>query len=107
MPVSVKSTHHFLKEAKQLHKKYPSIYEDVRRLISSLEVTPQQGTPLGKGLYKIRLTIKSKQKGKSGDARVITYVKILHEMVYLATIYDKAEKEDISCKELDEILKEL
>ena len=35
---------------------------------------PQKGTPIGHGCYKIRLAIASKDKGKSGGARVITHV---------------------------------
>ena len=49
----------------------------------------------------------SKGKGKSGGGRVITYVKILDETVYLATVYDKSEKEDIEDKELSSILQSL
>ena len=36
--------------------------------------TPGQGTPLGHDAYKIRLKITSKEKGKSGGARVISLV---------------------------------
>jgi len=32
------------------------------------------GDPLGKGCYKIRVSITSKGKGKSGDARVIFFM---------------------------------
>lgn len=70
-------------------------------LIDSLETNPVQGTPLGNDFYKIRLAIRSKNAGKSGGARVITCVKIIKEMVYLAAIYDKAEASTIS----DETLK--
>ncbi len=34
---------------------------------------PTSGTSLGHNLYKIRLAIASKGKGKSGGARVITF----------------------------------
>jgi len=74
-------------------------------LFKSLENEPTQGKSLGKDCYKIRLAITSKGKGKSGGARVITCVKIISEKVFLLTIYDKSEKEDISDKELNELLK--
>jgi mRNA-degrading endonuclease RelE of RelBE toxin-antitoxin system len=32
------------------------------------------------------MTISSKGKGKSGGARVITYVKVVHEKIYLLDI---------------------
>jgi hypothetical protein len=73
-------------------------------LSKSLEETPIQGTPIGKGCYKIRLAISSKGKGKSGGARVITYVKIVAEQVYLLTMYDKADREDLDPNELAELL---
>ncbi len=66
---------------------------------------PVIGTHLGKDFYKIRLAITSKGKGKSGGARVITCVKIIAETVYLASIFDKSEKENISDKELKELAK--
>lgn len=68
---------------------------------------PVQGIFIGRNCYKIRLSIASKGKGKSGGARVITYVHIKGEIVYLLTIYDKSETEDISDKELEKILEEI
>ena len=55
---------------------------------------------------KIRLAISSKNKGKSGAARVISFVKIIDETVYLLSIYDKGEKETLSDKEIKELLKD-
>ncbi|MFN8344891.1 MAG: type II toxin-antitoxin system RelE/ParE family toxin [Spirosomataceae bacterium] len=73
--------------------------------MENLLENPQQGTPLGKNLYKIRMPIASKGQGKSGGARVITCVKILKEKIFLVAIYDKSEMEVISEKELSERLK--
>jgi len=42
------------------------------------------------------MTIRSKGKGKSGGARVITCVKVVATTVYLASIFDKSEKENIT-----------
>lgn len=50
------------------------------------------------------MAIASKGKGKSGGARVITCFKIVHETVYLLTIFDKSEQESITDKELSELL---
>jgi hypothetical protein len=41
----------------------------------------------------------------TGGARVITCVKIVAENIFLLTIFDKSDKEDISDKELKELLK--
>lgn len=100
MSFEVKTTAYFEKEFKRLFKKYPSLNTDLYKLISLLEFDPALGTSLGKGFYKIRLNISSKGKGKSGDGWVITCVKIVQGVVYLASIYDKSEKPDISDSEL-------
>jgi len=65
-----------------------------------LAKNPFQGDGLGNGLYKVRVAIKSKGRGKSGGARVITMVKVVDEIVILAAIYDKSDMESISDKEL-------
>jgi mRNA-degrading endonuclease RelE of RelBE toxin-antitoxin system len=41
------------------------------------------------------MSISSKGKGKSGGARVITYVLVENEIVYLVAIYDKSEHSTI------------
>jgi hypothetical protein len=95
----------FKKHAKSIGKKHPSLKTDIEDLISSLEKEPIQGEPLGKDCYKVRMAITSKGKGKSAGSRVITCVKIVDQDVYLLSIYDKSDKENISDNELDELLK--
>lgn len=95
----------FEKELKRLAKKYPSVKKEFIELVKSLQHDPQQGTPLGNNCYKIRISIASKGKGKSGGARVITYIQLIKSSVYLLAIYDKSEQENISDKELLALLK--
>jgi mRNA-degrading endonuclease RelE of RelBE toxin-antitoxin system len=95
----------FDKQAKRLSKKYPSLKSDLSVLIDSLVEEPEQGKPLGNNFYKIRLAIGSKNKGKSGGARIIAYIKITATTVYLTSIYDKGEKSTITDKELTVIFK--
>ncbi|GAB3936038.1 type II toxin-antitoxin system RelE/ParE family toxin [Mucilaginibacter myungsuensis] len=95
----------FDRQLKRLVKKYPSIKQEFSALIDSLEVEPHQGTPLGDGCYKIRIAIRSKGKGKSGGARVVTNVMVTEQTVYLLSIYDKSEKANLTDKELEELLK--
>lgn len=95
----------FRKELKRLAKKYNSLKTDLATLFESLEENPVQGTSLGRNCYKIRLAISSKGKGKSGGARLITNIVIEEETVYLLSIYDKSDKENLSDKELNELLK--
>ena len=95
----------FDRQLKRLSKKYPSLKEEFFKLIESLEENPEQGTHLGNKCFKIRLSVASKSKGKSGGARVITNIVISDETVYLIAIYDKSEKDNLSDKELDDLLK--
>lgn len=69
-------------------------------VLNELEQDPETGTPLGKKCYKIRIAISSKSKGRSGGARMITYVRIMKNKVFLLDIYDKSEQANISDKEL-------
>jgi hypothetical protein len=105
MNFNVIVTSGFKKQAKGIGKKHPSLKSDIENLIYSLEKEPTQGEPLGKDCYKVRMAITSKGKGKSGGSRIITCVKVVDEDVYLLSIYDKSEKENISDKELDMMLK--
>ena len=107
MSFNVLTTSDFIKDSKRLVKKHRSLKSDILDLIASLEENPAQGTPIGHDCYKIRLAIKSKGKGKSGGARVITCVKIIDSNVFLLTIYDKSEQDNISDKELRELLKHI
>ncbi|MHB1177024.1 MAG: type II toxin-antitoxin system RelE/ParE family toxin [Daejeonella sp.] len=90
---------------KRLAKKFPSLKSHFLLLLHSLKENPSQGTALVNECYKIRMAIASKGKGKSGGARVITCFKIVHNTVFLLTIFDKSEQENISDKELKELLK--
>lgn len=97
----------FEKQVKRLSKKYPSIRNDLISLVQQLEKNPELGIPLGNNFYKIRMQIVSKGKGKSGGARLITFVKVIANTVFLSTIYDKGEKETITNYELKQIFKEI
>lgn len=95
----------FKKELRQLSKKYRSLSSDFELLLDSLDQNPFQGSPLGKNCYKVRMSIASKNQGKSGGARVITCVKIVNDVLYLLSVYDKSEKEALEEKELDRLIK--
>jgi mRNA-degrading endonuclease RelE of RelBE toxin-antitoxin system len=107
MSFSVRTLPNFEKEAKRLAKKYPSLKKDLLLFIESLEKAPKQGDHLGNDFYKVRLAIKSKGKGKSGGARVITCVKVFKKIIYLAAIYDKSEKASVTNEELKFLAKQI
>ena len=85
--------------------RYRSFDTDLKKLVGELKINSLIGISLGGNLRKIRLSIKSKGKGKSGGARVITYVVIVEETVFLLAVYDKSEIDDISVCELASLLK--
>ncbi len=105
MSYKVLVTDGFKKHVKGVAKKHRSLKSDLDQLITSLEKNPLQGEPLGKDCYKVRMAMTSKGMGKSGGSRVITCVKVVNDTVYLLTIYDKSDKENISDKEIDNLLK--
>jgi mRNA-degrading endonuclease RelE of RelBE toxin-antitoxin system len=102
MIVNVIATPNFQREAKKLIKKYRTLKGELADLISELEQEPKTGTLITENVYKIRLAVKSKGKGKSGGMRIITYVEA--ELVqtedttdvYLLSIYDKSNYENVS-----------
>lgn len=107
MSFSIVPTGRFKKEAKRLLKKFPSLKVELAELNKTLINQPSTGTPLGNNSYKIRLAIRSKGKGKSGGGRVITYLVSDATEVYLLTIYDKSEFDNIDDKTLKSIIQSL
>lgn len=94
MSYSIKVSSSFAKEAKRLAKKYPNFKKDYEIFLESLQENPLQGDELTPGIRKIRMAIKSKGKGKSGGARVITYNVIAEQhngIIALLLIYDKSD----------------
>lgn len=115
MKVTVRVTKNFKNAVKPLLKRHPSLSKDLLLLEAGLQENPKLGTALGNNIYKIRLKISSKGKGKSGGARVISLVEttLIGEVdfaadettVNLITIYDKADTANIADKELKELIK--
>ncbi len=100
MSYRVKTLPEFEREIKKIAKKHKGLRSDISNLIDKLEVNPTLGIDLGNNFYKIRLSISGTNKGKSGGARVITYVIIEQEVVLLSGIYLKSEIETVNIKSL-------
>jgi mRNA-degrading endonuclease RelE of RelBE toxin-antitoxin system len=104
MSYTIRTTPNFDKAFKKLFKKYSTLISDFKNILKELHLNPQFGTPIGKGCFKIRLAITSKNKGKSGGARIITYLKIQDQTITLVSIYDKSQQADIPSKILLQLL---
>lgn len=100
-------TPEFLKSAKALAKRYRSFAEDLKNLCDEILKNPHAGDDLGNGIRKIRMAIKSKGKGKSGGARVISLTVAIEETSSKVTflyVYDKSDMTNISDSKIKQIL---
>lgn len=100
----------FLVEAKQLKKRYRSFNDDLEDFKKGLQENPFQGAELCPGIRKIRMSIKSKGRGKSGGARVITANAIVAEhegRIALLTIYDKEDASTVKLNVIKQMAREL
>ena len=110
MNYSIDTLPSFDKKVKKLAKKYKSLKSDLRELVKELMQNPTAGADLGNGVRKVRMAISNKGKGKSHGARVITYTTIIsveEGIITLLAIYDKAELNTITEKEISLLLKEI
>jgi mRNA-degrading endonuclease RelE of RelBE toxin-antitoxin system len=105
MSYKVVLSDNFKKEAKKLSKKYVSLKTDLANLFVELAENPIMGTNLGNNVYKIRIASTSKNKGKSGGARVMSYLKVVEDEVLLFSIYSKGDRDSISQKEINDLIK--
>ena len=94
MNFEIQTSSYFDAEAKRLAKRHRSFIDDLQDFRDSIVKNPYQGTELSPGIRKVRLTIGSKGRGKSGGARVITFTYLIDEkdgVVILLLLYDKAD----------------
>ena len=99
----------FEKSYKRLKNKYHSLKTDIEDFKKEYNANPDIGDDLGGGFRKIRIAIKSKNSGKSGGARIITYdmcIKTEDKIVILVEIYDKGRISTISDAEYEAALNE-
>jgi mRNA-degrading endonuclease RelE of RelBE toxin-antitoxin system len=104
MSYKIYLSENFKKEVKILIKKYASLKKELEKLFVELEENPFMGTSIGNNIFKIRLAIASKNKGKSGGARILSYVKVVDSSLLLFSIYNKGEKETVSDSEIEMLI---
>jgi mRNA-degrading endonuclease RelE of RelBE toxin-antitoxin system len=107
MSFEVRTIPEFERRLRVLAKRYRSLRSDFAAFLAELARDPKTGTALGRSCFKVRMRIAAKQKGKSGGARVITYVHVAGSTVWLLTIYDESERATIADKELVALLTDL
>lgn len=107
MSFEIITTPRFEKSAKALKKRYVSLSADLLNLLNMLSENPFQGDELCPGIRKIRMAIKSKGKGKSAGARVITYNLFFSEQagkIYLIDIHDKSDFSTVDVSKIKKII---
>ena len=109
--MQTKYSQRFLKEAKNLRKKYRKIDEDILKIVNSIEKDKFTAIDRVKGfehlsIFKVRIKNSSSLAGKSGGFRIIYYAEVDKKLLYFLTIYSKSEKSDISKNEILKILKD-
>ena len=110
MDWTIDFTTEFSKGAKVLKKRYKSFMNDLEDFKDSIIKNPFQGAELVPGIRKVRMTIESKGKGKSGGARVITltyYVSEAEGKVHFLIIYDKSDADTVDVKVVQKYVAEL
>lgn len=91
MSYKVSTITSFRREAKKLTKKYPSLKNELAALGSVLSANPTAGTALGNNCYKLRVSI--------------TYFYVADSTVFLLSIYDKSDQENIPDSQIKALLK--
>jgi len=102
------TTDEFKRCAKPLAKRYKSFNQDYQDLLDELEKNPRLGTDLGMGYRKVRMAIKSKRKGKSSGARVITLDTLeLDSCLYLLFVYDKSDADSVNLDVIKKMISDM
>ena len=109
MNVEIIITDIFKREAKRLIKKYHSLKSELTSFEESLTNNPYQGILIAENVYKIRVAVKSKGKGKSSGLRVITYLHLVKRedeglSAFLLSIYDKSDIENLSEHQIEKMV---
>jgi len=100
----------FQKSIKILKKKYRRAKDDIASTIRAIEEDPTIDDPIpdwNKEIWKVRTASSDVKKGKRGGFRSIYLWKPGEITVYMLAAYFKSDKQDISKKEIEEILKKL
>ncbi|MDX9796771.1 MAG: type II toxin-antitoxin system RelE/ParE family toxin [Arcobacteraceae bacterium] len=103
--ISVEETETFTKAIKKLQKRFKNIETDCDTFIQSIQTTQDLGINLGQGVYKVRIANSDKKSGKSSGYRLISYLKLVDNRLYLMYIYDKSDFDTVSENTIDELIK--
>ncbi|TDQ36985.1 hypothetical protein [Aureibacillus halotolerans] len=104
-------TKSFDRALRNLTKKHPKAVDDIGDVLTSL----QNGDLVGNAIpglkhpnnkaFKVRSANVSGRTGKRGGFRIIYYLVTSDNEIYLLTVYSKSDKQNISTKEINELVR--
>ena len=94
----------YIKSFKKLSKHYKNIQKDVDGFLDDISTQEDLGVELKSNVFKARIANSDKNKGKSAGYRLITYLKVVKNELQLLYIYDKSKLENLTEKEIDNII---
>lgn len=107
MSYKIVVTSDFTRDVKKLAKRHRSLRQDLADFVEELSEDPYTGDRITQDIYKYRIAIKSKGRGKSGGGRVIAaLLKIVRTKterldIVLLRIYDKSDRSTLPTHELE------
>jgi hypothetical protein len=94
----------YQKAFKKLSKSYKHIGDDIKEYLLSIDSRDDLGVELKSNVYKVRIANSDKNRGKSAGYRLITYLMVVENQLHLLYIYDKSALENLTEKEIDNII---
>jgi len=103
----------FEKEYKKLKRRFPRIDKDFEMFLDEVEHCGDLGTAIpdvvkdGNKVFKKRVRNSSARKSKRGGFRVIKYLLVEDNSVYLLDIYSKTDQDDITAGNIKALLRQI
>ena len=94
----------YLKAHKKLSKQYRQLQNDIDNFLNSINSKEDLGIELKSNVFKVRVKNSDKNKGKSAGYRLISYLAIIDNELHLLYIYDKSKLENLTEKEIDNLI---
>ncbi len=104
MITEIRFSEEFNRAFKRLKKRYHTLPDDIKRLLTSLVENPKQGVELYNGMRKVRVNFTPKGKGKRGGGRVIIRLAVSETSLTFVYIYDKSDMSNVSDEFLDQVI---
>ncbi|MDF1884407.1 hypothetical protein JHD49_10680 [Sulfurimonas sp. SAG-AH-194-C21] len=94
----------YQKARKKLSKQYRHLQDDIDTFLNSINSKDDLGIELKSNIFKTRIKNSDKNKGKSASYRLISYLILVDNEIHLLYIYDKSKLENLTEKEIDNII---